>query len=605
LEVRLITEQDLTPSVASDSTPAGPLALSLDSSSEQIRQRIAESPYHWQTLFVDAQIVDQGEAPQRVQVWIDRPAFSFRLLSGLLGGFAQTVRIANGMSLLEVDIPSGRSSIQPLQMIPADEPLNPESIRALESEIRPHPLSSFLGPQVGVLVFPSSLAQNQGMFRPVGMEVVAYRLALIVEWIADGQTLPSYRAWVDVTSGLFLRYQRFDNEGGTEVISEASIVRIDYDLPFPSDLFQTRLRAMPNFVEGPLALESAAVTPAAFEGHDSLGWVYAFVRNNTYPLPGVRLIRLPASCAAGRIPCPAVEVLPTPVDLVASLQPLVWSPTRTEAAWTYPLDQNQHIWTVYRFDPVALVWHELVQMEQYLDSPTWSPDGEWVVFRAQDGQGGSEIFAVHREGGDVKNLIADVGLLEDGNPYTIEGWLRGELIVRSASLAGKQAIYLVRVEEGTVRPWPAERPFHEGMVESPDGFLLAYVHFDEPSRRRIVRILDANGTPLNNLAAFAAGSVLQLTWSPDGRKLGFSHWTEMASSVYIVQRDGRSWQQAYASNSEARFVFSPDGDSLLVQAMDALGEHLYFVDLTTLESRLVQAPGVGLEESWLWPVWVR
>ncbi len=604
LEVQLLTSQDLTPSTASDSALAGRPPLGMDSSPEQIRQRILESPYQWQTLFVDARLVREGQS-QRVQLWLDQPAFSFRSLSGPLHGPAQTLRIADGLSLLEVDIPSGRSWLQPLPAMPIGTSFNPPFLQNRAGEIRPHPLSSFLDPYVSLLVFPSTLAQNEGTFRPLGMEVIAYRLALIVEWTASGHDHPTGRAWVDVDTGLFLRYQQLAKEGEQEVQGEATLMRLDYDLPLPAELFQPRLRTMPDFVDEPLMVQSAGATPIAFAGQDPLGWVYAFVRNSAYPQPEVRLIRLPASCAAGRIPCPAAEVLPTPVNLVSSLQPLVWSPTRHEAAWTYPLDENQRIWTVYRFEPATLTWHELVQMEQYLDSPTWSPDGEWIVFHAQDGEGGSDVFAVRREGSDLRQLTADLRLPQAGKPYLIEGWLRGALIVRSAGAADGQPAYLVQVGEGEISPWPPDQPFHEGLVESPDGRLLAYVHYDAQTQRRVVKMLAADGTPLHDLAAFAGGSVLQLTWSPDGSKLGFSHWTETLSAVYLIQSDGRNLQQAYISPNETRFIFSPDGNGLLVQAMDGLGEHLYFVDLSTLQARLVQVPGVGLEEAWLWPAWVK
>ena len=114
-----------------------------------------------------------------------------------------------------------------------------------------------------------------------------------------------------------------------------------------------------------------------------------------------------------------------------------------------------------------------------------------------------------------------------------------------------------------------------------------------------------SGKTLRDLATFAGGSVMGLAWSQDGAQLGFSHRTDSTSSVYVIDSDGLNLRQLFISTTDTQFVFSPDGKYLLAQTIDGTGEHLYAINLATLEPHLVQAPGIPLNESWILPSWKR
>lgn len=612
LEVTLTNSDDLTQTpapdinLASDSPMPGPVPLSMYSTSDEIRQLLLESPTKWMTLFMDAQVTSTSERPQRVQVWVDQPALSFRALSGPVDASADSFRVADGMSLLELNIQTGESSISPFGeglVIP----YTPQPPNLSDNAIYPHPLSATIDSRLGVLMFPSEVAQNEGTFKPVGMEVIAYRLALIVEWTYVKNDLPSYRAWVDVSTGIFLRHQQFEKSGGTEILREAILTRVDYDLPFPSSFFSPTVSAMSNFVSEPLEPASLLVTPVAVvgEGADPFGQVYAFVADNSYPVRVMRLVSLPASCAIGESDCPQPEVIKTPVELTSSLQPLVWSSARKEAAWAYPVNADQRIWTLYLFDAVDKSWRELVQIDRYMDPPVWSRDGAWLAFRVQDGQGGEAIYAVRRDGSDLKNLTASDKLPAEGRPYMMDAWLGDSVVLRSGKPGGTGTVYLMRVSNGFVQPLFETLLTKAPFIESPSGMLLAYVDYETNSQKQLVKILTPDGKTLRDLATFASGSVMALAWSPDGAQLGFVHRTDSAASLFVIDNDGRNLRQVYMSGTDVQFIFSPDGKYLLVQTIDGTGEHLYAINLSTLEPYLVQAPGIPLNVSWMLPSWVR
>jgi Tol biopolymer transport system component len=359
----------------------------------------------------------------------------------------------------------------------------------------------------------------------------------------------------------------------------------------------------PDFSADPLYASVAEVTPAGAVDQDPLGMVYSFVADNSYPVRVMRLVRLPASCVIGEAECPEPEVIETPVELTSSLQPMAWSPKRYEAAWAYPINSDQRIWTLYLFNPADNSWKELAQFDQYMDPPMWSRDGNWLAFRLQDGKGGENIYAIRRDGSDMRILTVSDKLPAEGQPYIMDSWLGESAVLRSSKPGQTGTIYLMRVEDGKVTPMFETLLTKASFIESPDGTMLANVEYDYTSQKQAVTILTPDGQTFRELASFASGSIHGLAWSPDGRQLAFAQRTDASSSIYVIDSDGRNLRQVYISATDAQFIFSPDGGYLLAQTIDGTGEHLYAINLTTLEAHLVQAPGIGLDEAWMFPAW--
>ncbi|RJP50528.1 MAG: hypothetical protein C4583_10315, partial [Anaerolineaceae bacterium] len=202
---------------------------------------------------------------------------------------------------------------------------------------------------------------------------------------------------------------------------------------------------------------------------------------------------------------------------------------------------------------------------------------------------------------DLKKLTDSKDLPAEGRPYVMNAWLGESVVLRG----GTGTVYLLRVGDGLVKPLFETTLTKASFVESPDGTLLAHVDYDSNNHKQTLKIITPDGKTLRDLATFASGSVMGLVWSLDGAQLGFIHTTESASTVYVIDSDGRNLRQVYISATDIHFVFSPAGDYLLIQTIDGTGEHLYAIHLETFKPNLVQVPGIPLNESWMWPTWTK
>jgi WD40 repeat protein len=598
-----------TPGSVSSSQGA-PALLSLDSTSEEIQSAMLESATRWKTIWMDGIVTwydptGSGNPPQvfHEQVWIDQSASRFRILLGPGDGPAETFKVCDGITILEMSLPSGASQSRPLpefaktsQFVP---PLEPEHAYL-------NPIWGQIGTPLSELVFSADRAQNDGTFEPVAIESVAGRQVLAVEWTYIENELPSFRAWLDVETAVILKIQDFGKGGGEEVGSERVVNRVAYDAPLGNDLFSLQFREMPAFSDisgNPLV--PAEPAPTLSSENDPLGQVYFFTSDHQYGNETVQLVRLPGSCVAGQTACPEAETIDTPFDLKFSLTPLVWSPNGKYAALPYPISEDGNTAQLFLFDPATLSWQSLAGFN-YIDPPAWSADSNWLAFRVQDGLGGEDIYVVRRDGSDLTNMSASDKLPADGRPYMLSGWINNNIILRSGGPAENGLVYLRRVSDGFTKPL-FDTPWDESdMVPSPDGSFLAYP--DRNNQRTLLKLLSPDGNTFRELAAFQGGSIYPIVWSPDGMQIAFTKMDSEPSNgqdVYIIGRDGRNLQQVYHAGygSINTLAFSPDGQYLLFPDMDSTGQHIYVVDLSTLETNMLRAPGLPLDWWWLAPSW--
>jgi hypothetical protein len=582
--------------------PATPAPLSMASSSDSIRQKIQASSSAWQTIFVDGTITWPGpngsSAPAQVwheQDWIERSTQHFRVLLGPPDGAATTFKACDGTSILSIDLKTGQSQSNPLPQFAQD----PAPVAGQDM------LWGQIGTPLSEIALSANYGASGGQFVPVRLDKVAGRPALVVDWLSDGASLPAFRAWLDVETGVILELQEFAKGGGDKLQGERLVNQVIYDAPFADSLFGVQA-AMPQFsdISGyPLTPASPLPTPSGQA--DPLGQVYFFVMGQASGNAAIRLERLPGSCVSGKSACPPPEQIDTPFPLDFSLNPLAWSPDGKTAAFNFPNAANGTKTDLFLFDPGKLAWTALVEFN-YIDPPLWSPDGNLLAFRVQDGQGSDDTYAIRRDGNGLINLSASAQLPADQRPYIADGWLADGLVMHSALPGTPGSLYLVRPQDASARPLFKTLLTKSQFFPSPDGKRLAYFDYSDTSPRHVLKLVDLNGTTVRELFVFRDGSIYPLLWSPDDTRIAFVFYTnnpENGQDVYLVNPDGTGLSQVYHSQRLGSLAFSPDGKALLIQSDEAAGQHLFVVDLATLEQHLLQAPGLPLDSAWLMPSW--
>ena len=588
-----------------------PIFLSLDSTSTEIQSAMLASAAKWDTIWIDGTVIwydptGSGQPSQvfHEQVWIDQPLNQFRILQGPENAVADTFKVCDGTTVLEMDLKNGQSQSRPLP----ESAKVPHYVPPVQPGVsNPNLMWGQIGTPLSGLIFSADRAQTQGIFKPVALENIAGRKALAVEWTFDGNQQPSFRAWLDVETAVILKLQEFGKGGGDEIQSELVIDQVIYDATFVADLFDLQISEMPSFSDiSGVSMSTEEAVPAPSTETDVLGYVYFFIFDHQYGYETTKLVRLPGSCVAGQIPCPRPETIVPPGDLNFSLTPLVWSPNGKYAAMAYPGRQGGNQSTLFLFNPEKQSWLSLAEFN-IIDPPIWSPDSNWLAFRVQDGYGGEDIYIVRQDGSDLTNMTASEKLPPEGHPYILSGWINDNIILRSGNPLSGGLVYLRRVSDGFTKPL-FDTPWKKSdMVPSPDGSFLAYP--DITDQITLLKLLSPDGNTFRDLATFQGGSIYPIIWSPDGMNIAFAKIAAFdpisGQDVYIIGRDGRDLKQVYRSamGSIATITFSPDGHHLLIQDDDATGRHIYSVNLSTLEMHLLQAPDLPLDWWWLAPSW--
>jgi hypothetical protein len=251
LEVSMYHTSTPEPLVAASTVTSTEPPLSMDSSSETIRQKMLHSALNWRSIWLDGIYTDltvnaSGKAV-REQYWIVQSCACFRFLSGPIDGKAEIFTVSDGKSKVKTNITSGATQMSAMpqeiagQFVPAPGVMS----------------SNPIGDQIDVwerdqqawarnMIFSSYWGELPwGDFKPLGFEMVAGRPALQVDFA--GNTV----MWVDVQTGVILKQQYF-GEGGGSMIGEYIVTKLQYDIPnLPDGLFSVTPSSAPDFSSAP------------------------------------------------------------------------------------------------------------------------------------------------------------------------------------------------------------------------------------------------------------------------------------------------------------------------------------------------------------------
>jgi WD40-like Beta Propeller Repeat len=585
---------------------AAPVTLGVDSTSAQIQLAMLTSAARWKTIQLDGMVtwfVD-GQPVQSLQeqVWLDPLNDRYKVKwNGVLNSPDAFLKFSDGENINSLNLHSGQVETFPY---PAAAKVGQYVPPLVDGQAHPNPIWAQIGTPLSQLAFPSDYAQNTGIFTPLEMTSIAGREALVVEWRFGESSAPFWKMWMDTQTAVILKLQEFGKDGGSSVQGERVVNQVIFDQEFDPSVF-----VMPSDVavaSEPAQSESnPLVTQSSPPSDRDAGELYFFLQPRQAG-QSIQLVRVSGVCVYDSAKCPAVEPIAVPFAFNFTINALSWSADGKYAAFSYSDHAAGTPTQLWLFDAAARSWTAIAQFP-YIDPPFWSRDGSWIAFRTQDGLGAEDVYIVHPNGTDLKSISS--GLPADGRPYIMDGWYTENVIMRSALPGHEGSIYLVRAENGQARPMFDTLLTKAAFVASPDISSLAYDEYDSVTQNHILKVMEPGGAHALPLASFNGGSLYPLIWSPDSKLIAFNYYTsfaagEPAAQVYVVNKDGSNLSRVYQGVTVGRLVFSPNGKYLLIEeTTSSTGGHLFLVNLTTLEQKILQAPGLSTEYDWYAPSW--
>ena len=352
----------------------------------------------------------------------------------------------------------------------------------------------------------------------------------------------------------------------------------------------------------PAATESSS---GGVEAPKTIGELYFFLQPRQSG-SSIQLAKVSEFCVFDSAKCPPLQIVNVPFAFNFTIHALSWSPDGKFAVFSYSDNPNGTPSKLWLFDAAASTWTSLAEFP-YIDLPFWSPDGAWIGFRTQDGQGGEDLYVVHRDGTELKSISA--GLPIEGRPYIMDGWFTENIIMRSALPGGSGNVYLVRVSDGFARPMFETLLTKALFIASPDASLLVYDEHESDSQGHILKVIEPNAANSVTLANFTGGNLYPIIWAPNSQWIAFNYYSGVVNGVpkaevYVASRDGHTLFSIYKGTTVGRLLFSPNGKYLLIEeTTSATGGHLFLVNLATLETKILQAPGLSTDYDWYAPSW--
>jgi hypothetical protein len=583
-----------------------PFNLNMESTSGQIQQALWQSALHWQTLQMDGTITwfANGAPSQSFfeQVWIDPLNSRYKVeWTGTLNSQDHFLKLADGVNVHNINLNSGQDETYSYPDFARVGQYVPPIV---EGESHPNPIWGQIGTPLSQLAFPSDYSQNKGIFTALGMDTIAGRETLKVEWRFSEDSQPSWNMWLDSQTAVILKLQEFAKDGSGVLEGERVVDHVFFDpeiddalFALPSDLLQA--------IASPSAGSIPVVTESSTQSENEAGELYFFLQPRKAG-ESIRLAKVSGVCVYDSVNCPPMEIVKVPFAFNFTINAMSWSPDGKFAAFSYSDHANGTPTKLWLFDPSAGTWTSLAEFP-YIDPPFWAPDGSWIAFRTQDGLGGEDVYVVRRDGSELKRI--STSLPADGRPYIMDGWYTENILMRSALPGHEGSIYLVRASDGMARPMFKTVLTKASFVTSPDASLLAYDDYDGTSQNHVLKVMEPDGANAVALANFTGGSIYPVIWSPNSKLVAFNYYNGLSSGepkadVYVVGRDGVNLSLVYSGMTVGRLVFSPNGRYLLIEeTTSATGGHLFIVDLATLDKNILQAPGLSTEYDWYAPSW--
>ena len=263
----------------------------------------------------------------------------------------------------------------------------------------------------------------------------------------------------------------------------------------------------------------------------------------------------------------------TVTDSLAQEEEFAWSPDSKQIAFTQRIGPQTSIMSV---EIPSNTVRKLADVPGW--GLRWSPDGKWIAFVADLLQPGDErrenrdIFVIPSDGGAPRLLTPGTPRFRDESPDWAPDSRR---IVYTSNEKGFSSLYILDTQDGSRRVLTAGNADLLSPKWSPNGAMIAYVRHETSlfhvytvtvNDSLTVRVSERDGTNGGYPIAYSGNATApagMIEWSPDGKRLAFTHSDPTRTSdIWVAVPDGARPIQLTNSmpeelRRENRFV-SPD-----------------------------------------------
>jgi serine/threonine protein kinase/Tol biopolymer transport system component len=229
--------------------------------------------------------------------------------------------------------------------------------------------------------------------------------------------------------------------------------------------------------------------------------------------------------------------------------------------------------------------------------PIASPDGRWIAFQS-DRDGDLEIYVVNTVGGQLQRITR--------NDYAdrMPSWSAdGEWVIYSADVRRDGMYDLLRTRLGGTQTETilSDNLRHSHARYSPDGRYIAYTVGTDPNDAATweIEILDTQSGDKQRLTNNNTRDAFP-NWSPDGEQLVYvTYEGDTKNAIALINRDGTDARIIYADDrNNWAASFSPDGQLLVITQTDGVSDNLLLITRDGKTAQQITFNG-GMYASWI------